>query len=88
MQLFGHSPAPHTPSTPTRASSTTATTSTATPDNAPQSPAPDGAGVLAALDRGHLDELARRLAGPIGRLLRSELRHGRERAGRLTDGGR
>lgn len=32
-----------------------------------------------------LDDLARRLIEPVGRLLRAELRHGRERAGRLHD---
>jgi hypothetical protein len=32
-----------------------------------------------------LDELARRLIEPVGRLLRKELRDGRERAGRLHD---
>ncbi|MFD2416383.1 hypothetical protein [Amycolatopsis pigmentata] len=32
-----------------------------------------------------LDELARRLIEPVGRLLRAELRQGRERAGRLHD---
>jgi hypothetical protein len=32
-----------------------------------------------------LDDLARRLLEPVGRLLRAELRHGRERAGRLHD---
>lgn len=32
-----------------------------------------------------LDDLARRLLEPVGRLLRTELRHGRERAGRLYD---
>ncbi|WP_158073433.1 hypothetical protein [Actinophytocola xanthii] len=37
------------------------------------------------LDRSDLDDLARRLAEPVGRLLRTELRHGRERAGRLHD---
>ncbi|WP_143036180.1 hypothetical protein [Lentzea fradiae] len=35
-----------------------------------------------------LEELARRLLDPLGRLLRAELRHGRERAGRLHDRGR
>jgi hypothetical protein len=35
-----------------------------------------------------LDELARRLLEPVGRLLRADLRHGRERAGRLYDGRR
>ncbi|MER5263945.1 hypothetical protein ABTZ99_17925 [Actinosynnema sp. NPDC002837] len=32
-----------------------------------------------------LDDLARRLLEPVGRLLRAELRHGRERAGLLHD---
>ncbi|GAB3467747.1 hypothetical protein [Actinophytocola sediminis] len=32
-----------------------------------------------------LDDLARRLLEPVGRLLRAELRHGRERTGRLHD---
>ncbi|WP_329576741.1 hypothetical protein OG500_04395 [Kitasatospora sp. NBC_01250] len=35
-----------------------------------------------------LDELARRLIEPVGRLLRAELRRGRERAGRPYDGHR
>jgi hypothetical protein len=33
-----------------------------------------------------LDELARRLVGPLSRLLRAELRLQRERSGRLLDG--
>ncbi|MBB5802163.1 hypothetical protein F4560_001931 [Saccharothrix ecbatanensis] len=37
------------------------------------------------LDRSDLDDLARRLLDPVGRLLRAELRHGRERAGILHD---
>ncbi|WP_132121850.1 hypothetical protein [Actinocrispum wychmicini] len=36
----------------------------------------------------NMDELARRLIEPISRLLRADLRHGRERAGRLHDRGR
>jgi hypothetical protein len=32
-----------------------------------------------------LDDLARRLLEPVGRMLRAELRHGRERAGHLHD---
>ncbi|MGR4882463.1 hypothetical protein ACIPUC_24095 [Streptomyces sp. LARHCF249] len=44
--------------------------------------------LLDSLERRHLDDLARRLAEPIGRMLRAELRTGRERAGRLLDGGR
>ena len=35
-----------------------------------------------------LDELARRLLGPMSRLLRAEMRASRERSGRLLDGGR
>ncbi|MER7770886.1 hypothetical protein [Kitasatospora sp. NPDC096140] len=35
-----------------------------------------------------LDELARRLVEPVGRLLRTELRRGRERGGRPYDGRR
>ncbi|MBC3839975.1 hypothetical protein GXW82_06545 [Streptacidiphilus sp. 4-A2] len=36
----------------------------------------------------HLDDLARRLVGPLSRLLRAELRLDRERIGRLRDPGR
>ncbi|WP_157620592.1 hypothetical protein [Saccharothrix sp. NRRL B-16348] len=36
-------------------------------------------------ERPDLDELARRLLDPLSRLLRAELRHGRERAGLLHD---
>ncbi|MYX96107.1 hypothetical protein GT045_15105, partial [Streptomyces sp. SID486] len=35
-----------------------------------------------------LDELARRLLDPVSRLLRTELRRGRERTGRPFDGRR
>ncbi|MGW7191560.1 hypothetical protein ACWGIP_20785, partial [Streptomyces sp. NPDC054838] len=35
-----------------------------------------------------LDDLARRLLDPVARLLRTELRRGRERAGRPFDGRR
>jgi hypothetical protein len=43
------------------------------PRTAAHNPAPD------------VDELARRLVEPVGRLLRTELRRGRERAGRPYD---
>jgi hypothetical protein len=36
-------------------------------------------------ERTDLDDLARRLLEPVGRLLRAELRQGRERAGLLHD---
>ncbi|HZG02337.1 MAG TPA: hypothetical protein VE546_01965 [Streptomyces sp.] len=49
--------------------------------------APGGDAILQALERRHVDALAHRLVGPLGRLLRAELRLGRERAGRLLDGG-
>ncbi|MBD0669242.1 hypothetical protein BU198_00550 [Streptomyces sp. CBMA156] len=38
-----------------------------------------------AADPSDLDELARRLVEPVGRLLRTELRRGRERGGRPYD---
>ncbi|MEV0697101.1 hypothetical protein AB0I53_04155 [Saccharopolyspora sp. NPDC050389] len=46
----------------------------------------DSAPAGAAGAGGHdIDELARRLIEPVGRLLRAEFRHGRERIGRLHD---
>lgn len=64
-------------------------------------PAPIGAGKTAAAGRPEgardavphggdldLDDLARRLLDPVARLLRTELRRGRERAGRPFDGRR
>jgi hypothetical protein len=62
----------HTPTT--QATKTTQTTQTTADRNAPVPP-----------DRADLDALARRLLEPVGRLLRAELRHGRERAGLLHD---
>ncbi|MFF9768402.1 hypothetical protein ACF1GT_17630 [Streptomyces sp. NPDC014636] len=48
-----------------------------------------GRGHAAAQDKGpDLDELARRLLDPVSRLLRTELRRGRERTGRPFDGRR
>ncbi|MEU8927943.1 hypothetical protein AB0D10_44775 [Kitasatospora sp. NPDC048545] len=51
----------------------------------PAEPAGHGAAGHTSAD---LDELARRLIEPVGRLLRTELRRGRERGGRPHDGRR
>lgn len=59
------------------------------PDGPHQRGVPDDVGAfLQRLERRHIDELARRLVDPLGRLLRAEYLLGRERAGRLLDGGR
>ncbi len=44
--------------------------------------------LIRRFDRRHLDHLAHRLVEPLGRLLRAEVRLGRERTGRLLDSGR
>ncbi|MFJ8628386.1 hypothetical protein ACIRD3_36860 [Kitasatospora sp. NPDC093550] len=76
------------PST-TSTGSTAAATSTASPS---RSASPPQTGGPSADTGGHglgdLDELARRLVEPVGRLLRTELRRGRERSGRPYDGRR
>ncbi|MFJ2192030.1 hypothetical protein ACIOJE_29535 [Kitasatospora sp. NPDC087861] len=51
-------------------------------------PAPPSQAGHGSPDGTDLDELARRLIEPVGRLLRAELRRGRERAGRPYDGRR
>ncbi|MFD0259160.1 hypothetical protein ACFVH7_12905 [Kitasatospora indigofera] len=56
--------------------------------DASAAPLPDPSVLLESLERRHLDDLARRLAEPLGRMFRSELRLGRERGGRWLDGGR
>jgi hypothetical protein len=50
----------------------------------PRQTATAGVPVTQASER-EMDELARRLVGPISRLLRTELRLDRERVGRLRD---
>jgi hypothetical protein len=50
----------------------------------PTAPSPPAAAAPSA-DGTDMDELARRLFEPISRLLRSDLRQGRERTGRLHD---
>ncbi|MFF2543049.1 hypothetical protein ACFVUY_10865 [Kitasatospora sp. NPDC058063] len=47
--------------------------------------APAGPGAERRADPADLDELARRLVEPVGRLLRTELRRGRERSGKPYD---
>ncbi|MEU9760758.1 hypothetical protein AB0D98_13545 [Streptomyces sp. NPDC047987] len=50
---------------------------------------PDAAGPAAHRVTGaEIEELARRLLDPVSRLIRADLRRGRERAGRLYDGRR
>ena len=66
---------------------------TAVPARTPSAPATPGsaaaetpaANQAAGID---IEELARRLLDPVGRLLRADMRRGRERAGRLYDGRR
>ncbi|MGH3622031.1 MAG: hypothetical protein ACRDQ5_09610 [Sciscionella sp.] len=62
---------------------------TAVPARRPEGVVPGGdareTGTVGGVE---LDELARRLLEPVGRLLRADLRQGRERAGRLYDGRR
>ncbi|WP_189917869.1 hypothetical protein [Kitasatospora xanthocidica] len=69
------------------------TVQAAPPANGPARPASpsQAAGPPAeatGIGSGDLDELARRLIEPVGRLLRTELRRGRERGGRPYDGRR
>ncbi|WP_338686648.1 hypothetical protein QD712_38050 [Streptomyces acidiscabies] len=58
-----------------------------------RSPAKEAGGAAAAHGKGgagdpDLDDLARRLIDPVSRLLRTELRRGRDRTGRPYDGRR
>ncbi|MFJ9692374.1 hypothetical protein [Kitasatospora sp. NPDC101183] len=66
------------PLTPVQAR--TSTTQAAPPTKAPPPPHPT--------EPADLDELARRLVEPLARLLRTDLRRGRERTGRPYDGRR
>uniref|UniRef100_UPI000A9AC866 hypothetical protein n=1 Tax=Kitasatospora sp. MY 5-36 TaxID=1678027 RepID=UPI000A9AC866 len=70
-----------TPTTVQRAAPSPAATTTApAPGNAPGGPP-----AASSADPADLDELARRLVEPVGRLLRTELRRGRERGGKPYD---
>ncbi|MFG2907716.1 hypothetical protein ACGF13_21955 [Kitasatospora sp. NPDC048286] len=51
----------------------------------PPAQAPGGPHAKPSADPSDLDELARRLVEPVGRLLRTELRRGRERSGKPYD---
>ncbi|MDX3539773.1 hypothetical protein PV721_36730 [Streptomyces sp. MB09-01] len=54
----------------------------------PAKPAPADRHAAPQVPDADLDDLARRLLDPVSRLLRTELRRGRERAGRPFDGRR
>ncbi|WP_181970395.1 hypothetical protein [Kitasatospora xanthocidica] len=70
-----------TPTTVQRAApSPAASTAATTPGSAPGGPP-----AASSADPADLDELARRLVEPVGRLLRTELRRGRERGGKPYD---
>ncbi|MBB5958266.1 hypothetical protein FHS29_004874 [Saccharothrix tamanrassetensis] len=71
--------APPGPARPLDQATTTATTPTSSTSRTQALPSPDN---QASPD---LDSLARKLIEPVSRLLRAELRSGRERAGRLHD---
>ncbi|MEV7357789.1 MULTISPECIES: hypothetical protein [unclassified Kitasatospora] len=72
---------------PARTPVTVQTASSPPPTAAPP-PQPGGGSSTGSPSGADLDELARRLIEPVGRLLRVELRRGRERAGRPYDGRR
>ncbi|MEV7926999.1 hypothetical protein [Kitasatospora sp. NPDC088779] len=66
----------------------TVQTASSPPPTAARPPQPGGGSSTGSPSGADLDELARRLIEPVGRLLRAELRRGRERAGRPYDGRR
>lgn len=55
---------------------------------AAETPAGNAASTTARLSGAEIEELARRLLDPVSRLIRADMRRGRERAGRLHDGRR
>ncbi|MBR7674408.1 hypothetical protein KDA82_15545, partial [Streptomyces daliensis] len=79
----GRSPQPAPPGAPDTATGTT----TGTGSRAAEPPDHKG-GDTSGIGNLDIEELARRLIEPVGRLLRADLRRGRERAGRLYDGRR
>ncbi|MFE7593672.1 hypothetical protein ACFU6K_30150 [Kitasatospora sp. NPDC057512] len=70
-----------TPTTVQRAAPSPA----ASPAGSAPGNAPGGPSAASSADPADLDELARRLVEPVGRLLRTELRRGRERSGKPYD---
>lgn len=66
---------------PTRSGAHSASAPPPSPQGSASPGAPEGSGL-------ELDDLARRLIDPVSRLLRAELRRGRERTGRPFDGRR
>ncbi|MFB6888223.1 hypothetical protein ACFCX4_02775 [Kitasatospora sp. NPDC056327] len=96
--IRGTGPATDAPAPRTTAPGTSATTTTSAPvatatATAPRTTAPgrtNGSPRDAGAQGGDpdLDDLARRLLDPVARLLRAELRRGRDRAGRTFDGRR
>ncbi|MEU4767365.1 hypothetical protein AB0H12_29315 [Actinosynnema sp. NPDC023794] len=80
-------PKPPTPPKPVQAAPTIRATTTPAPvQRAPERTTnPKFAAERPGPTHPDLDDLARRLLEPVGRLLRAELRHGRERAGLLHD---
>ncbi|MFE6748427.1 hypothetical protein ACFVGM_21440 [Kitasatospora purpeofusca] len=86
-------PGPSTPGAATAATAATAVTtsrSTAADQRATSADRTGGGPRDAGAQGGDLDleDLARRLLDPVARLLRAELRRGRDRAGRTFDGRR
>ncbi|MFD7587623.1 hypothetical protein ACFV84_19640 [Kitasatospora sp. NPDC059811] len=73
---------------PARTPVTVQTTASSPPPTAAPPAQPGGGSSTGPTSGADLDELARRLIEPVGRLLRAELRRGRERAGRPYDGRR
>ncbi|MFF9349050.1 hypothetical protein [Streptomyces sp. NPDC014734] len=58
------------------------------PSESPGRAAPPAPAAAARVTAADIEELARRLLDPVSRLIRADMRRGRERAGRLYDGRR
>ncbi len=53
-----------------------------------ETPADNATNTASRISGAEIEELARRLLDPVSRLIRADMRRGRERAGRLHDGRR